>query len=116
MQPGVFDGLSKLRTLYLFNNKIAIIPQDAFKYLNNLRVLNLSYNKINKIHFEAFQHFSKLWIIDVTANICINANFEKMKNIDDKFDEKVIQHFEKCFINYHVNKRTLFAYNPQIPH
>jgi hypothetical protein len=63
-----FVGLSKLELLYLDNNAIRTIDDNAFDDLWNLKVLNLNYNKLGSVKQEWFRDLLSLERLNLGAN------------------------------------------------
>ena len=49
----MLDGLRQLESLYLRNNQITCINQNAFKDLKNLRIIDFSGNKLSNFNEKA---------------------------------------------------------------
>lgn len=83
---------SKLKTLFLGNNKITYLEADLFKFNLELHQIDLSLNKIKQVHFKAFAHLNKLDFLDISDNKCINEIAEGISQVL-KLIEKIKQ---KC--------------------
>nr|XP_057911496.1 leucine-rich repeats and immunoglobulin-like domains protein 2 [Doryrhamphus excisus] len=67
----VFDGMKKLNTLILQQNKIKSITKNAFEGLDELEHLDLSRNDIMSIHPEALLHLKlKVFILNTSSLLC----------------------------------------------
>ncbi|XP_077429787.1 leucine-rich repeats and immunoglobulin-like domains protein 2 [Vanacampus margaritifer] len=67
----VFDGMKKLNTLILQQNKIKSITKKAFEGLEELEHLDLSRNDIMSIHPEALLHTKlKVFILNTSSLLC----------------------------------------------
>ncbi|XP_061793639.1 leucine-rich repeats and immunoglobulin-like domains protein 2 isoform X1 [Nerophis lumbriciformis] len=67
----VFDGMKRLNTLILQQNKIKSITKNAFEGLAELEHLDLSRNDIMSIHPEALLHTKlKVFILNTSSLLC----------------------------------------------
>ncbi|XP_019713283.1 leucine-rich repeats and immunoglobulin-like domains protein 2 [Hippocampus comes] len=67
----VFDGMKKLNTLILQQNKIKSITKKAFEGLDELEHLDLGRNDIMSIHPEALLHTKlKVFILNTSSLLC----------------------------------------------
>lgn len=66
------SGFTKLKTLNLSGNRIAIIEENLFQYNTELEFINLSWNAIKSISPHVFNHLENLSNLDVLHNICIS--------------------------------------------
>lgn len=81
-----FKGLPNLRSLWLDQNKITALPQDAFAIQTELRKLNLARNKINLVSNYAFHNLSKLMELNLSGN--------KLKELDERVVEPFVGSLE----------------------
>nr|CAI5823229.1 unnamed protein product [Callosobruchus analis] len=63
-----FSNSSRLRTLDLSRNEIAVIESDSFRTLRTLEVLNLSANGLTKIRGSGFSGLDQLKCLDLSRN------------------------------------------------
>ncbi|XP_043596368.1 lutropin-choriogonadotropic hormone receptor isoform X4 [Bombus pyrosoma] len=64
-----FKGLNMLHDLLLSNNKLQVIPSDAFVGLSRLQVLDLESNYIEYIHPDAFKETKHLEDLNLGNNV-----------------------------------------------
>ncbi|XP_076753851.1 G-protein coupled receptor rickets isoform X3 [Xylocopa sonorina] len=64
-----FKGLNMLHDLLLSNNKLQVIPSDAFTGLSRLQVLDLESNYIEYIHPDAFKETKQLEDLNLGNNV-----------------------------------------------
>ena len=64
----LFDGLTSLVTLQIYNNRITKIETFTFNNLTNLQYLDLSYNLISHIFSWSFLNSNKLKYLGFEAN------------------------------------------------
>nr|XP_022314629.1 G-protein coupled receptor GRL101-like [Crassostrea virginica] len=64
----MFNGLGRLRTLYLHHNLITVLDGFSFTELKYLRTLNLAYNQIHSIDKMAFENLNYLNTLNLTGN------------------------------------------------
>ncbi|XP_069547267.1 leucine-rich repeats and immunoglobulin-like domains protein 2 isoform X2 [Brachyistius frenatus] len=68
---GIFEGMKKLNTLILQQNKIKSITKKAFEGLEELEHLDLSKNGIMSIHPEALSHMKlKVFVLNTSSLLC----------------------------------------------
>jgi Leucine-rich repeat (LRR) protein len=72
-----FSDLTKLKILNLGDNKLTVLPYDAFFELKDLEVLYLDGNKIQSLHIAIFSEMTSLRIIFLNKN--------QLKRLDDIF-------------------------------
>lgn len=70
-----FNGLYKLKHLFLFQNKITIIHKNVFKDLTNLKILDLRFNSIEQLVPETFSSLTKLEELFLLENWLQKFNF-----------------------------------------
>ena len=70
-----------LTILYLQQNKIAFVEDDAFHTLINLKILDLSQNKITKLSKRIFAGLHNIAVINLTANLITIVNDNTFKSI-----------------------------------
>lgn len=101
-------GLSKLRFLFLFGNRIDNVEKDAFGDLVSLEVLSLQDNKIISLHPGIFDPLLNLELLDLQINkiSTLNENiFQNLANLN--------------FLYFHYNKletipKNLFKHNSKM--
>ncbi|CAL7952107.1 unnamed protein product [Xylocopa violacea] len=69
LQHKPFKGLNMLHDLLLSNNKLQVIPSDAFTGLSKLQVLDLESNYIKYIHPDAFNETKQLEDLNLGNNV-----------------------------------------------
>lgn len=77
-----FEGLEKVKALWLTSNQIEKIPSDTFDDLISLEFVDLDQNKIKFMSGELFSHLSNLEKVYLSENECINKNFETLESIN----------------------------------
>ena len=60
IDSNAFQGLSKLKYLYLYGNELSSIDNTTFQGLSNLLELYLNFNQLSSIGTNTFQGLSKL--------------------------------------------------------
>ncbi len=68
IEPGAFDGLSKLVELDLRHCRLKTLEKGCFKSLANLKTLNLLSNTISEIQQGAFNGLSNITCLDLVGN------------------------------------------------
>jgi carboxypeptidase N regulatory subunit len=68
IKPNTFLNAAKLSQLYLYNNKLTTLPQDAFSGASNLVVLYVNSNQISTIDKNAFRGLSKVAALSIAFN------------------------------------------------
>lgn len=94
-------NLPKLSHLYVTNNLIEIIDQDAFKYTKNLQIVLLNSNKLKRLPH--LSQLSKLKIIDLVNQA------GSLKQIDDYAFERVESPLNSLSIHLDLNEIKSFG-------
>ena len=70
LEPGVFDGLSRLWWLDLSDNKLATVHPNLFhgRGLDSLRQVELDGNRLATLHPDLFRGLGALWYVDLSRN------------------------------------------------
>ena len=69
LPEGIFEGLAKLRNLYLQDNNFQALPGSGiFEGLANLRDLNLSSNGLRALSDDIFEGLTRLGILNLSSN------------------------------------------------
>ncbi|KAM0680779.1 hypothetical protein GINT2_001053 [Glugoides intestinalis] len=68
LQPNIFEKLQKLKSLYLYDNKLTEIPSCVFDGLVNLKSLGLENNNIKELQPNIFNNLQKLESLDLSKN------------------------------------------------
>ncbi|XP_072023466.1 uncharacterized protein [Amphiura filiformis] len=68
IQPGVFEGLTRLDRLYLYNNALHEIQPGVFAELTSLEVLDLSNNALHEIPPGVFAELTSLEMLSLFNN------------------------------------------------
>ncbi len=70
LEPGVFDGLSRLRWLDLSDNKLATVHPNLLRGrgLDSLRQVELDGNQLATLHPDLFRGLGTLWYVDLSRN------------------------------------------------
>ncbi|XP_034046572.1 slit homolog 3 protein [Thalassophryne amazonica] len=74
--PGVFRGLSRLRQLYLQNNRLTTVQQGSLDMLPGLEVLQLNNNNISEIEIDALAPLYSLGVLALEGNSLHHLNFK----------------------------------------
>lgn len=85
LEPELFKNLTKLKKLYLSNNKFKYLNNLDFKYLENLEELDISYNPIENLESDLFKNISKLKKLNLKFinSVAINLNiFKNLVNLE----------------------------------
>uniref|UniRef100_A0A336MPK0 CSON005026 protein n=1 Tax=Culicoides sonorensis TaxID=179676 RepID=A0A336MPK0_CULSO len=69
IEPHSFQSCRKLEVISLENNKIKMIPENAFNGLVALKTLNLAGNRIERVENHWFKEMSKLEQLDLQRNL-----------------------------------------------
>ena len=78
IDPNTFKGHDKLEILSLYNNQIEEIDSRLFESLSNLKVLWLNNNKLKEIDRKCFEPLKSIEVIHLYENVGLNAlSFEK---------------------------------------
>ena len=68
LAAGDFAGLTALKTLNLFNNKLPALPDDVFAGLTALKTLNLDHNKLTALPDDVFAGLTALKVLYLNDN------------------------------------------------
>ena len=68
LAAGDFAGLTELKTLNLFNNKLTALPDDVFDELTALKTLNLDHNELNTLPDGVFERLTALQVLYLNEN------------------------------------------------
>ncbi|XP_060651867.1 LOW QUALITY PROTEIN: peroxidasin [Drosophila nasuta] len=68
LPANAFNGLSQLTTLFLNDNEMAFVEEDAFKDLRALRFLYLNKNRLSRLPATIFQQLSSLEALYLDGN------------------------------------------------
>ncbi|GJQ84561.1 GPRGPH [Trypoxylus dichotomus] len=83
---GVFYNMTRMKKLYMDNNKLKLFPSNLFESTNQLEVLILAYNQIANIDLNAFEHLSGLTELDLSYNKLTDLNrriLEPLTNLSE---------------------------------
>ncbi|KAJ8930569.1 hypothetical protein NQ314_016616 [Rhamnusium bicolor] len=76
-----FRGLSKLKELYLDDNRIMSLPSGTFRFLPELKVLSIQRNRIEELTPRIFLEISKLKVLKLSGNNLKELNPEVFKDV-----------------------------------
>ena len=96
LDPALFYGHSKLKTLSLSNNKLASLDSNLFNGLDELQTLKLSSNKLASLHPKIFNGLEYLKYLDLSNNQLTSLDpkiFNGLENLHTL-------HLEKNKLNY----------------
>ncbi len=68
LRAGDFEGLSGLRTLYLFNNRLTELPEGLFAGLTQLETLHLPQNRLTELPEGLFDGLTRLEVLSLGNN------------------------------------------------
>ncbi len=90
----ILNGLSNLKFLDLFDNKLTWLSSNFFKHIPNIAKLDVGFNRIDAIHPRTFENLKKLNSVWLDGNICVSRSFSFLEVGNA---EPIKDHIEKCF-------------------
>uniref|UniRef100_A0ACB8F469 Uncharacterized protein n=1 Tax=Sphaerodactylus townsendi TaxID=933632 RepID=A0ACB8F469_9SAUR len=85
-----YDLPRSLEYLYLQNNKITTVPEDAFDSTPNIKGIYLRFNKIafNAVKESTFQRLKYLQVLDIEGNFEFSDPLKNGDNSDEEIEDE----------------------------
>ena len=81
MKPQYLRNASKLKLLFIFENKITNLDENLFVEAENLEYIDFEDNKIESIHKKTFSGLKKLQVLLLKGNLIKNVHFETFSHL-----------------------------------
>lgn len=78
-----FQGLPKMKYLFLRKNKLQSIDEDLFKYLPELKIINLSANPLRHMGRDISSDLLHLEYLDLSETTCINQKARSRLEVEE---------------------------------
>ena len=81
MKPQYLRNASKLKLLFIFENKITNLDENLFVEAENLEYIDFEDNKIESIHKKTFRGLQKLHLLLLNNNLIKHVHFETFSHL-----------------------------------